>query len=1431
MARILNEEEISGIAPSNTGKPAMMAVGRTLSEEQITGRGDLENQVAELNTLWGATKDIVGGIAKRTGSLLTSTGDLIVGVPGAIAGHLMNVGTRLYGTAKGERADIVGQAGQLAENLGTLKVPGTKLEIPLEPLKTPLSSLFKMATGVEPWDQSGVEHLMESVSEKISKFSGNRMTKEDVLLGIGVAMDAAGAKGGQMAAKGIADTLIARQKAKSAPPPPLKPTPLTPEEAPKTPRSDVIEVTTSAQVKEIFANAKKAGTVDPVTALFNKAKQGKLPPVEEKLAKGTSEAEARAASAWMDDPKIQAAAEVEPWKRTPQQQRTLDTWLKSWNVNPAALSVAGIAGGVGLIQWLQGEDSDTLALAGLATTTISKGKLSEIKAPESHPFIGYLAKNGKTEFFPETEAKAADYHHSHLVKDMDAYDQDSTLRFVRMSSENKYTIAGDAAIDPFESTQNVKQIQTLARKLIDAGADPQAPIIVEDMALPKVEAPYQGKAIGTLQKFAGHDYKPAAAAIGTGLLLADEQDEFTALAAGLAGATVGKKGGKWSGVAEPKLIEGMKAGEQGAFTEMYRKTQGQATRTAASFGDAADDIVQRSYEKAFRAVAKGDFRGDAKFSTFLHRIIQNEGKNRYAFEQRRPTESLDQNVGPEGRPLEETIGHQETPEAAALNARLAERMQSAMDRLPENFRKPFEMYELEGKPYEEIAQELGIPVNTVKTQIHRARERLQEQLKDYNNLQAGYADRRLLTGIAAVGIGATVGAVLDPENPLRASVYGALTGGALGTGAGRSALKALIKSPDAALGLISTRLGNISPDLKFALRNHELRVLRGIDTANDAVLPFLQSLKKLSKDESGIAAKALLNGDADALQQFPSLRATLPAVQRLLGSIESQLKGLNRFGEGVVNYFPRLVKDFEGLKNAIGQQAKVGLEKVLVDAEAKMIRKEGRSLTDVEESIITNRYLFGDDVGSFQPGWAKGRKIKEIPQALLEYYEQPAESLLRYVSGAINDIETARFFGRDLAAKTKGKKAFTDVDSSIGNLTARLLKEGKISQPQAMEIRDILKARFEGGNKGMNTILSNIRNATNISLLGNIASAATQIGDSGMNIYHHGLVPTLQAVTERIIGKQRITPKDLGLINHVAEELSDMQASGRALHTAMKFSAFHAIDMFAKGTGLNAALIKAQRLLQTPEGAAKFRAKYQDAFGDGVNQVIQDLKNGRRTPDTDLYAFSELSDTQPISKAEMPEMYLANPNGRILYQLKTYMLKQTDIVRRDAYQEIAKGTPEGIMRGVKNLAALGTIYALANVPGDVVKDLLAGRDIDPLSTPRLVENIFQTFGINRYAGEQIGQGKVVETATGMATPPVRVLQDIAKLNEKSLSYVPLAGRTLYDRFGGGNERKEIYEKRLENRGKKGAERKSLSPEAKMYLRRKRMEEKLKKANQ
>jgi RNA polymerase sigma-70 factor, ECF subfamily len=964
-------------------------------------------------------------------------------------------------------------------------------------------------------------------------------------------------------------------------------------------------------------------------------------------------------------------------------------------------------------------------------------------------------------------------------------------------------------------------------------------------------------------------YKVPAIAAGTAATawaLQEQLDDEQLAALGVAGAAAVVR---LDGVPDVRLVDMLKQGgptREAAAAQIYRDNVPKLTRGLRKYekqGVEIEDVVQRTMEKGLRAIEKGSFAGDAAIGTYLYRIAENEVKSGMRYEKVRPkTESMDMEETPgigkgdEARPsAHENIADESlagrSPEAVALNNVLGQRMAKALDALPDNFRRPFEMRELEGMDYAEIAEALGQPIGTVRSQINRAKASLQQRLKDYapegveqatpppvpvadnprnvlGGNQRGSASPEQIFTLAAATAGGTLGAFLSEDTPLLHALYGALGGGLMATAAGRKVVKHAAKEPDWALGMVSTRLGKIAPSLKGRFREHEQRVLKAVATTYDQVTPFLSALRKQPAAVQEMIARDLLNGKMAALNAIPELTSTYPRVRATLANIEGQLQGLGRFAEGVGNYFPRIVKDYEGLREALGKidpTVKTGLEKALVDANAKMMRKEQRGLTEVEQSIVTNRFLFQQPLTSGLPGYAMNRRIKEVTEKLQPFYETPAESLLRYLSGSITDIEAARFFGRDLKVNSKGKKKFTNVDESIGNLTANLLEAGKITPAQSMEVHDILQARFTGGEKGMNQAMTLVRNVTNAALLGQVASAATQIGDSLASVYHWGLGPTLQGVVQTVRGKSVVTPKELGLVNHLAEELSDRSASGKVLHNVLRYSGFQAIDLFAKQVNMNAALAKARGQARSAKGQVALAEKYGYAFEGEMPQLIADLQANALTPRTQRLAFETLSDIQPISRAELPQAYLEHPNGRLLYQLKTYMLKQADIVRRDAYDNIASGEPKKMAAGLKNLGALATLYAFSNVPGDAIKDWLSGREVDVLSTPALVENVFKTFGLNRYASDRIGQGKIVETGVSAITPPLKVIEDILAGREKAISYTPLIGRPLYDRAFDGNVKREIAEKKLANKGKPAGTGEVLSDEAKEYLERKRQERK------
>ena len=97
----------------------------------------------------------------------------------------------------------------------------------------------------------------------------------------------------------------------------------------------------------------------------------------------------------------------------------------------------------------------------------------------------------------------------------------------------------------------------------------------------------------------------------------------------------------------------------------------------------------------------------------------------------------------------------------------------------------------------------------------------------------------------------------------------------------------------------------------------------------------------------------------------------------------------------------------------------------------------------------------------------------------------------------------------------------------------------------------------------------------------------------------------------------------------------------------------------------------------------------------------------------------------------MPKAYLNNPNGRLFYMLKSFTLKQIDVVRRNVVQQWKKGNKA---EAIKNATALAAYLSTLNLGTKVVKDLLKGRDIDVDQFPKQAFwALAGVYGMNKYS--------------------------------------------------------------------------------------------------
>lgn len=153
------------------------------------------------------------------------------------------------------------------------------------------------------------------------------------------------------------------------------------------------------------------------------------------------------------------------------------------------------------------------------------------------------------------------------------------------------------------------------------------------------------------------------------------------------------------------------------------------TRNAAD----AEDLVQETYLKAFNAYER--FEAGTNLKAWMYRILTNSYINAYRKKQRRPDESDIDDI--EDLYLYRRLGGAES----AVLSRSAEdellemfgedEVKLALEDLPEHYRMPILLADVEGFAYKEIAEILDVPIGTVMSRLHRGRKQLQKRLYSF----------------------------------------------------------------------------------------------------------------------------------------------------------------------------------------------------------------------------------------------------------------------------------------------------------------------------------------------------------------------------------------------------------------------------------------------------------------------------------------------------------------------------------------------------------------------------------------------------------------------------------------------------------------------------------------------------------------------------
>ena len=177
---------------------------------------------------------------------------------------------------------------------------------------------------------------------------------------------------------------------------------------------------------------------------------------------------------------------------------------------------------------------------------------------------------------------------------------------------------------------------------------------------------------------------------------------------------------------EPALIDAARGGDREAFNGLVVHYQSLAFNVAFRIlgdPDAAADATQDAFLSAYRAMPR--FRGGS-FRSWLLRIVTNACYDQLRVKKRRPTTSLD---GDPDLDWEEwTVDEGERPEEFAERQDLSRMIQQVLEALPDDQRMVVVLSDIQGLPYGQIAETLGISLGTVKSRLNRGRSKLRDYL-------------------------------------------------------------------------------------------------------------------------------------------------------------------------------------------------------------------------------------------------------------------------------------------------------------------------------------------------------------------------------------------------------------------------------------------------------------------------------------------------------------------------------------------------------------------------------------------------------------------------------------------------------------------------------------------------------------------------------
>jgi hypothetical protein len=554
---------------------------------------------------------------------------------------------------------------------------------------------------------------------------------------------------------------------------------------------------------------------------------------------------------------------------------------------------------------------------------------------------------------------------------------------------------------------------------------------------------------------------------------------------------------------------------------------------------------------------------------------------------------------------------------------------------------------------------------------------------------------------------------------------------------------------------------------------------------------------KLLKEQSEDFWRLARNGDVEGAKAI--LRTTeggeeavrnydLVLEQRRLIREEAKANGIPMGDIG--DALPSIVADVDGLLKYLGVEErgrygkmleaarKAKADRVIKAAEETGVEPPDRStiaLNSDEEVLVMSNYLTGIRNTTGKPGFLKGRSIETVDKEMDQFYAPGSVALKRYYDRWVDYKLNKQLFGKVRPDLTPNEP----IGGNIAKILAEDMKTEGLDREGLERVQQAIRSLFHFDYKATNSLADKARKVQTFAMLSDISTAVIQFADLFTMAYAYG---GPKGVINAFKPGKRVTLRDINLLENPNADIDDITKGiqkpggkiGKVVTAAYEFPLKYllgAADKINKEGLLNAAKSDIANVVQNPE-TRKFReldAYYSRMYPERWPAMLEDLRKpefreGKLTDNTAFFLRNELAKFQPIDLASRAEGYVAaSPGVKLMYTLRSYAIKQLDIIRRDVYDNLKRANQTGeakyAAKAIANMAAYTALVGAGQQLFRYGMDEALGRKIeDPKEYA--IQGAMGIMLIPRYSIYRFGEQGVFVAGAEWLVPGSGILNDL-----------------------------------------------------------------------